>query len=181
MDVVELRTERLSLRAWRLADAERFAAINADPEVMEHFQSVMTRQESDRMLDRLTRSMERDGWGLWAVELRADGRLLGFTGLQRPAFEAHFTPAVEVGWRLARDSWGHGYATEAAQAAIAFAFDELALDELVSFTTEGNVRSRAVMERLGMQRDLADDFDHPALPAGDPLLRHVLYRARRRL
>ena len=119
--------------------------------------------------------LERQGWGLWAPEHRATGRFLGFTGLARPTFKAPFTPAVEIGWRLSRTAWGHGFATEAARAAAAFAFDELGLEELVSFTAEPNARSRAVMRRLGMRHDPADDFDHPNVPKGD-LRRHVLYR-----
>ena len=161
------------------ADREPFAAMNADPEVMEHFPAPLTRDESDALVDRIEAGFDEQGWGLWALEERESGAFLGFTGLNRPGFDAHFTPAVEIGWRLARPAWGRGYASEAARAAAAFAFETLALDELVSFTAVANVRSQRVMQRIGMTRDPADDFDHPALPAGHPLRRHVLYRLAR--
>jgi ribosomal-protein-alanine N-acetyltransferase len=150
--------------------------MNADPEVMRYFPSVLTRSESDERVEPIVQSFEQDGFGLWAVEERSSRRFLGFTGLARPSFDAHFTPAVEIGWRLAREAWGRGFASEAARAAAAFAFDELGLAELVSFTAEQNARSCAVMRRLGMRHDVADDFDHPDLPEGHPLRRHVLYR-----
>jgi len=175
--VTELRTARLLLRSWRDDDLEPFAALNADPDVMRWFPSTMTREQSDALVERQRALHEERGWGLWAVE--SPEGFAGFVGLNEPRFEAHFTPAVEVGWRLARHAWGKGYATEAARAAVAFGFDELGLDEIVSFTTVGNERSRRVMERLGMTRDPADDFDHPLLPPGHPLERHVLYRLRR--
>ena len=177
--MTELRTERLLLRRWREEDRAPFAALNSDPEVMRWFPAPLSRRESDALADRIQADLERDGWGLWALEQRWSGRFLGFTGLARPGFEAHFTPAVEIGWRLARSAWGSGFATEAARAATAFAFEALALDEVVAFTAEGNAPSRAVMRRLGMSHDAADDFDHPALPPSDPLRRHVLYRAAR--
>ncbi len=175
----ELRTERLALRQWRPADRAPFAALNADPEVMRYFPAILTREASDALVDLVEEHIEREGWGLWALEVRVTGVFAGFTGLARPRFDAHFMPAVEVGWRLARAAWGHGYATEAARAAVAFGFDALELSEIVSFTAAGNRRSRAVMERLGMTHDPADDFDHPALPEGHPLRRHVLYRLTR--
>ena len=171
-----LTTGRLLLRGWRDEDRPPFARLNADPQVMEHFPAPLGRSESDAFVDRMIAAFDRDGFGLWAVERRSDGAFLGFTGLSAPTFEAHFTPCVEVGWRFAREAWGHGFATEAARAALGFGFDELGLDEIVSFTTPGNRRSTAVMERLGMTRDPADDFDHPRLAAGHPLRRHVLYR-----
>ena len=179
MTVPEISTDRLLLRGWRESDLEPFAALNADPEVMEHFPSTLSRDASDRLVQTIEHGWDQDGFGLWAIEVVADGRLIGFTGLSRPSFDAHFMPAVEVGWRLARDAWGHGYATEAAQAAVAFGFERLGLAEIVSFTVSANVRSRAVMERLGMRRDPADDFEHPKLPEGHPLRRHVLYRLAR--
>ena len=169
-------TERLLLRRWKDEDRAPFAALNADPAVMEHFPARLTRAESDAFVDRIEQQLEDRGWGLWALEERSSGRFLGFTGLNVPGFQAHFTPAVEIGWRLARDAWGFGYAGEAARAAAAVAFDEVGLDEIVSFTATSNVRSMRVMERIGMTRDPADDFDHPALPEGSPLRRHVLYR-----
>jgi len=173
---VEPVTERLLLRRWKDEDRAPFAALNADPIVMAHFPARLTRAESDAFVDRITQQLEDRGWGLWALEERSSGRFLGFTGLNVPGFQAHFTPAVEIGWRLARDAWGFGYATEAARAAVAVGFDEVGLDEIVSFTATSNVRSMRVMERIGMTHDPADDFDHPALAEGSPLRRHVLYR-----
>ena len=170
--MTELRTERLLLRQWRDDDREPFAALNADPEVMRYFPRTQTRAESDALVDAQRALIEERGWGLWAVD--APDGFIGFVGLSVP----RFMDAVEVGWRLAQRGWHQGYATEAARAAVAFGFDELGLDEIVSFTAVPNDRSRRVMERLGMTRDPADDFDHPALAPGDPLRRHVLYRLR---
>ena len=175
MHVHELDTERLLLRRWRAEDRGPFAALNADPEVMEHFPAPLTRAESDAFADTVEDRIERQGWGLWALQERATGRFLGFTGLAYPGFDAPFGPTVEIGWRLARDAWGRGFASEAARAATAFAFDELELDEIVAFTAVVNERSRAVMRRLGMHHDRADDFDHP-LVSDERLRRHVLYR-----
>ena len=169
-----IRTERLVLREWREADRDDWAAMNADPEVMEFFPSTLDRAQADASFDRISTVLAERGWGLWAVD--HDGRFLGFTGLSPVRFDAHFTPATEIGWRLSRDAWGHGFATEAASAAMRFAFDELGLDAIVSFTSTGNMRSRAVMERLGMTHDPADDFDNPNVPEGSPLRAHVLYR-----
>jgi RimJ/RimL family protein N-acetyltransferase len=174
--IPELTTRRLLLRGWREGDLERFAAMNADPAVMEHFPATLSRASSDRLVGEIQRGWAEHGFGLWAVERADDRSFIGFVGLSRPSFEAHFTPAVEVGWRLARDAWGHGHATEAARAALRFGFETLGLAEIVSFTVPANLRSRAVMERLGMTRDPSDDFDHPKLPGGHRLRRHVLYR-----
>ena len=176
----ELRTDRLLLRRWRPDDRAPFAALNADPVVMEHFPGVLTREESDDFADRNEAGLEERGYGLWAVEVPDVAPFIGFIGLNPVRFDAHFTPALEVGWRLARDSWGHGYATEGAGAALAFAFDTLAKEEVVSFTTVKNARSRAVMERLGMTRDPTEDFEYPNLPEGHPIRPHVLYRLSRR-
>jgi RimJ/RimL family protein N-acetyltransferase len=176
---VVLRTERLLLRAWRDEDLAPFAALNADPAVREHFPSILSRGESDAAARRIRVEMEREGYGLWAVEIPGGAPFVGFVGLAVPSFQAAFTPCVEIGWRLARDVWGRGLATEGARAAAAFAFEQLGLAELVSMTTPANQRSRRVMEKLGMRRDPADDFDHPLLPPGSPLRRHVLYRLRR--
>ena len=175
----ELRTERLVMRRWRDEDRDPFAELNADPAVMEHFPAVLTRAESDAFVDRIEVAFEQQGFGLWAVEVVGGSPFIGFVGLAVPAFDAHFTPAVEVGWRLAQEHWGHGYATEAARRALVVAFDDLGLDEVVSFTFVGNDRSRQVMERLGMTRDPADDFEHPSLPEGHRIRRHVLYRLAR--
>ncbi|MFC4911979.1 GNAT family N-acetyltransferase [Actinomadura gamaensis] len=171
-----LRSERLVLRRWRDEDRGPWAALNADPEVMKYFPDVMTRAESDAQLDRFDAAIEERGFGFWAVEVAGSGRFIGVTGLSVPRFTAHFTPAVEVGWRLARDAWGHGYASEAARRSLDFAFTELGLPEVVAFTTVDNARSRAVMRRIGMTHDPSDDFDHPYFVEGHPLRRHVLYR-----
>jgi RimJ/RimL family protein N-acetyltransferase len=174
--IPELTTERLVLRGWHAADREAHAAMNADADVMRHFPDVMDAEASDAMFERMVTHWAEHGFGLWAVERLGDGRFLGFTGLTRPSFEAHFTPAVEVGWRFVREAWGNGYATEAATAALRFGFEIVGLDEIVSFTVPANERSWRVMERLGMTRDPADDFDHPRLSEHHPLRRHVLYR-----
>ena len=168
-----LRTERLVLRQWRTSDREPWAALNADPAVMRHFPSTLTRQESDRSAAANEAGVAEHGWGLWAVEVVGGAPFIGSVGLAVPGFEASFTPCVEVGWRIAREHWGRGYAPEAASAAVAFGFDELGLDEIVSFTVVGNTSSRRVMEKLGMAE--ASEFDHPRLP-GHRLERHVLYR-----
>jgi RimJ/RimL family protein N-acetyltransferase len=169
-----IRTERLLLREWREQDRDAWAALNADPEVMRYFPSTHDRARSDDNFDRISSQLAERGWGLWAVDL--DGEFLGFTGLSVPGFDAPFMPAVEIGWRFAAHAWGKGYATEAARAVLAHAFDQLALESLVSMTAVDNAPSRRVMERIGMTHDPADDFDHPSIPEGHPLRRHVLYR-----
>lgn len=174
-----VQTDRLILRRWSDADRAPFATMNADAEVMRYFRDPLDAVASDAFVDRIERGFDELGYGLWALEERDTGEFIGFTGLARKTFAAHFNPAVEVGWRLARPAWGHGYATEAARAALAYEFEVASLDEIVSMTTETNTRSRAVMQRLGMVRNPADDFEHPALPAGHPLRPHVLYRVRR--
>jgi len=172
--IVILATPRLRLRPWRESDFEPFAAMNADPHVMEYFPAPLTREQSDATARRIMDSIKARGWGNWAVEVVGGEPFIGFTGLSVPSFGAHFTPAIEVGWRLSRDAWGKGYATEAARAALAFGFDELGLAEIVSFTARSNLRSAAVMRRLGMRPD--GEFDHPKIEAASPLRRHVLYR-----
>ncbi|MGW0811478.1 GNAT family N-acetyltransferase [Nonomuraea sp. NPDC002799] len=174
-----MRTERLIMRRSREEDREPFAAMNADPEVMEHFPATLTQAESDRLVDRIEQHFEKHGYSWWALEERESGRFIGFTGLILQTFNAPFLPAVEIGWRLARPAWGHGYAIEAARRAVAYAFEEASLDELISITTERNMRSRAVMERLGMTRDPEEDFDHPGVPVESGVARCVLYRLRR--
>ena len=169
-----LETERLLLRGWREEDLEPFSALNADPRVMEHFPATMTRGESDAFVAYIVEHFAEHGFGLWAVEAPGDAPFVGFVGLNVPTFEAHFTPCVEIGWRLDAPFWGKGYASEAALAALAFGFDEAGLDEILSWTTPSNRRSVAVMERLGMRYD--GEFDHPRMPEGHPLRRHVLYR-----
>ena len=177
--MAELRTERLLLRQWRDEDLVPFAELNADPETMRYFPAPPSREESDALGERARRQIEDEGWGLWAVEVAGGASFIGFVGLARPSFEEHFTPAVEVGWRLAREHWGCGYATEAGRAALAYGFEELGLAEIVSFTSRLNRPSWRVMERLGMSHDPADDFDHPRVAVGHPLRPHVLYRLSR--
>jgi RimJ/RimL family protein N-acetyltransferase len=174
--MTELSTDRLLLRQWRESDREPFAAMNADPAVMEHFPSTMTPEQSNDFVDRISPAIDERGWGLWALEVRETGRFIGFTGLSVPSFEAHFTPAVEIGWRLTKEAWGNGYATEAARAALTYGFGSAGLDEIVSFTTTTNLPSQRVMQRIGMTHDEADDFDHPRIDPGHRLRRHVLYR-----
>jgi RimJ/RimL family protein N-acetyltransferase len=171
-----LKTDRLIVRRWQPGDRAPFAALNADPEVMEHFPATLTRAESDVLIDRIEARFDELGFGLWALEIAETGEFIGFTGLSVPRFEAHFIPAVEVGWRLSRSSWGHGYASEAARCALRVAFDDLDLTEVVSFTSTTNLRSQAVMRRIGMTHDPADDFDHPLVEEGHRLQRHVLWR-----
>lgn len=178
-DVPELATRRLLLRGWRESDLPEFAAMNADPEVMAHLGDRLDRAGSDAMLDRVHAHFAAHGFGPWAVEAPGVAAFVGTVGLGVPRFEAHFTPCVEILWRLASQHWGRGYATEAGRAALGFAFGQLGLDEVVAFTVPANRRSRRVMDRLGMTHSPADDFDHPDLPQGDPLCRHVLYRVRR--
>lgn len=173
----ELLTARLRLRRWREEDREPFAAINADERVMELLAGTLTRARSDAFLEEMEAHFDAHGYGLWALELRESGELIGLTGLNTVAFEAHFTPAVEVGWRLAHLFWGHGYASEAAGAALRFGFERAGLEEIVSMTSVPNVRSQAVMRRVGMHRDRGDDFVHP-LARPKYLQRHVLYRLR---
>jgi RimJ/RimL family protein N-acetyltransferase len=174
--IPRLATERLLLREWRDADREPFAAMNMDPRVMEHFPATLTRSESDGLVDRIVGHWRVERCGLWAVERTEDGVFLGFTGLTARDRSTGMPPFVEVGWRFAVEAWGHGYATEAAWAAVGWGFDVLGLDQIASWTTVGNVRSQAVMRRIGMTHDPADDFDHPRLAAGHPQRHHVLYR-----
>jgi ribosomal-protein-alanine N-acetyltransferase len=177
--IPEVRTDRLVLRDWQPGDDAPFAALNDDPEVMEFLPGRLDRVASDALAARFAANWGRDGFGLWAVEVPGVAPFVGFIGLNPAVFPAAFTPAVEVGWRLARRAWGHGYATEGARAALAFGFDTVGLGEIVSFTTRANRRSRQVMERLAMTRDPGDDFDHPSLAPDDPLRPHVLYRLTR--
>lgn len=175
--MTDLTTDRLLLRNWRDSDRAPFAALNADPAVMEHFPAPQTREQSDALIDRNLPLIEERGWGLWALEVRETGEFIGFTGLSVPSFDAHFMPAVEIGWRLVKDAWGNGYASEAARAALEHGFGPAGLDEIVSFTAIPNVPSQRVMQRIGMVQD--GEFDHPRLPDGHRLQRHVLYRISR--
>ncbi len=166
----------MTLRGFSAADRRPFAAMNGNPEVMRYMSRSLDRSASDLFLARILEHWEVDGFGLWAMERRDDGAFLGFAGLSAPAFRAPFTPAIEVGWRLGREAWGHGYATEAGAAALDFGFELLGRDEIVSYTAVGNERSRHVMERLGMTHDPADDFEYPLVALDHPVRRQVLYR-----
>jgi RimJ/RimL family protein N-acetyltransferase len=172
----EIRTDRLRLRRWLPDDRAPFAALNADPRVVEFLPGALSREQSDALADRIEAHFERHGFGLWAVEIPGINHFAGFIGLSIPSFEAPFTPCVEIGWRLDPEHWNRGYATEGARTVLEFGFRSLQLDEIVSFTVPANRRSRRVMEKIGMIHSPADDFDHPALPEGHPLRRHVLYR-----
>jgi RimJ/RimL family protein N-acetyltransferase len=174
-----LETERIILRQWRDTDRQPFRELNADSRVMEFMPGLLAPEASDEMMDRIQQSFQIHGFGLFAAELRMDQSFLGFTGLSVPGFDAPFMPAVEIGWRIAARHWGSGLATEAAQEVLRFAFESTGLDSVVSFTVPGNIRSLRVMEKLGMTHDPADDFDHPRLPMGHALRRHVLYRLHR--
>jgi RimJ/RimL family protein N-acetyltransferase len=175
-----LETERLVLRHWRESDLEPFAELNADPVVMEHFVSTQTRTQSDTTAARIQGHFDEHGFGLFAVEVRGGLPFIGFVGLMVPQFDAPFVPCVEIGWRLALQAHGHGYATEAARAVLKFGFTEVGLAEILSFTTPANRASRNVMEKLGMSHDPADDFDHPGVPPGSPVRPHVVYRLARK-
>jgi ribosomal-protein-alanine N-acetyltransferase len=171
-----LTTERLILRRWKDSDREPFAEINADPRVMEFFPGCLTREESDRLMDDIESHFDNRGFGLFATELKDGGNLIGFIGLHVASFQAHFTPCVEIGWRIATPYWGKGLATEGSREVIRFAFERMRLESLVSFTVPENIASRRLMEKLGMTHDPAEDFDHPKLPPGHRLRRQVLYR-----
>ena len=173
-----IETERLLLRRWNEEDREPFYRVNSDPRAMEFMPECLTRAESDLLFERINEHFRKHGFGLFAAELREKGLFIGYVGLAVPSFQAHFTPCVEIGWRLATDHWGRGLATEGARAVAKYAFAELELDELVSFTVPANIRSRRVMEKIGMTHNAADDFDHPNLPEGHPLRRHALCRLR---
>jgi RimJ/RimL family protein N-acetyltransferase len=171
-----LTTVRLRLRRWHADDLQPFAALNADPRVREFFPSLQTYEESAASMEHIADHFRKHGFGLWAVEVIGGAPFIGFIGLAVPSFDAPFMPCVELGYRLAFDHWGRGYATEGSRAALEFGFTVANLREIVAMTAAANVRSRRVMEHLGMRRDRDDDFDHPNIVAGHPLRRHVLYR-----
>jgi RimJ/RimL family protein N-acetyltransferase len=171
---VDIATPRLWLRRWRAEDLEPFAAMNADIEVMEYFPSTLSREETAASVGRVEKHFERHGFCFWAAEVPGRAPFIGFIGLAVPAFEAAFTPCIEIGWRLARPWWGQGLATEGARAVLAYGFERLGLAEIVAFTVPGNARSRRVMENAGMR--YSEDFDHPGIESGHPFRRHVLYR-----
>jgi ribosomal-protein-alanine N-acetyltransferase len=176
-----LETDRLILRPWRDDDLAPFAEMNADPQVMEHFPAPLDREQSDRFVQRIRSHFAQRDYGLYALEHKNGPPFLGFVGLTVVDFEAEFAPGVEIGWRLSRASWGQGLASEAASECLRFAFEELRLPEVVSFTSPSNLRSQAVMQRIGMTHDTDGDFEHPRVAPGHPLRRHVLFRKRRPL
>lgn len=171
-----LTTARLLLRRWRDSDRQPFSDLNADRRVMEFMPGVLQREASDELVDRVERHFERHNFGLFAAELRETQTFIGFVGLAVPSFDAPFMPSVEIGWRLAAEHWGKGLATEGAREVLRYAFETVGLNEIVSFTVPANRRSRRVMEKIGMTHNPADDFEHPRLPPGHALRRHVLYR-----
>ena len=174
-NIIEIETPRLRLRQWHHSDREPFAAMNTDGRVMQYFPAPLSREASDAMVERCQRLIEQRGWGLWAVERKDAQCFIGFVGLHIPVPELPCSPCVEVGWRLAHEHWGQGFASEAAAEALSFGFESLMLPEIVSFTTPHNHRSVAVMQRLGMVRD-PQTFEHPSVPPGSDLREHCLYR-----
>ena len=175
---LELRSPRTLLRAWKDSDLPAWVAMNADPAVRRYFPALHTKEQALAEAARIRANMAQRGWGAWALQIPGELEFAGFVGLHVPAFEAPFIPAVEIGWRLRREAWGRGWASEAAASAAAFGFNVLGLQELVSYTVPHNEPSRRVMQRIGMSHDVADDFDHPGLDSGHPMRRHVLYRLR---
>ncbi|NGX60472.1 MAG: hypothetical protein KR126chlam3_01646 [Chlamydiae bacterium] len=171
-----LKTKRLLLRHWKEDDLLPFAAINADERVMEFFPAPLSRKESDDLARRIQKELQEKDYGLWAVETLENKQFIGFAGLHYHDFPAHFTPCIELGWRLAYEAWRKGYGTEASLEILHYAFHILNLSEIVSFTSEKNFRSRKLMEKLGMTSDPKDSFEHPKLPEKHPLRKHVLYR-----
>lgn len=174
-----IATDRLVLRRWHDGDRAPFAAMGQDAEVMRYFPSLLTAAQSDALVDRIEASIDAKGYGLWALERRSDHVFIGFTGLADIGFASPIEGDVEIGWRLRRDAWGHGYATEAAHAALAWGLANLGCARIVSMTATTNHPSQAVMARIGMVRRPELDFDHPRLPDGSPLKRHVVWVAER--
>jgi RimJ/RimL family protein N-acetyltransferase len=178
-EITKLKTPRLTLRGWRDSDLAPFSDLNADPRVMEYLPATLSRPDSDAFAKRISGHFSEHGFGLWAVEVRELREFIGFVGISIPRFDAHFTPCVEIGWRLAHPYWGEGYATEAAREALRYAFLERELDQIVSFTVPENQRSQRVMRKLEFSNLESEDFDHPGMPEGHRLRRHVLYRLSR--
>ena len=173
--IVELETERLKLRQWKERDLPLFAEINADPDVMEYYPSALNEAESNSMANKLKQLISERSWGFWAVETKKEKQFIGFVGLHKPAYDLPVTPCVEVGWRLEKEYWGKGYATEAARESLRFAFEELKLNEVYSFASVSNKRSWSVMKRLNMV-NTGYNFEHPIIPKNHPLREHVLYK-----
>ena len=174
-----LKTKRLILRPWKKEDLELLSRLNTDPHTMEFLFTPLTREESSARLEIYTKHIQDHGWGLWAVSVPNVSDFIGWIGLWPIGFDAHFTPAIEVGWRLLPEFWGQGYATEGAEASLRYGFDILRLGQIVSITVPANIRSKRVIEKLGMHTDSKDDFDHPKLPEDHKLRRHVLYRLKK--
>lgn len=174
-EAIVLETERLKLRQWIRKDYKGFASINSDPDVMEYYPNILSEDESNLLAKKIKSLIDKRGWGFWATELKSESRFIGFVGLHKPEVELPFNPCVEIGWRLSKEYWGSGYATEAAQAVLTFAFEVLGLKEIVSFTSLENKRSQAVMHRINMV-NTGHNFEHPSIPAGNPLKEHVLYK-----
>lgn len=169
-----LSTDRLCLRRWTAADLPPFSKMNQDPAVMQFFPRLLSPTDSAAMVQRINAFFDQTGYGLYAVDIKATGEFIGYTGFANPSFQSFFTPCVEIGWRLKKDAWGQGYATEAARACLQYGFDSLRLEEVYSFTAVINQRSERVMQRIGMVK--TGEFDHPNLETGHALRRHVLYR-----
>jgi 3-dehydroquinate dehydratase/shikimate dehydrogenase len=176
MPAPSLFTKRLILRHWRQEDLPPFAKMNADHRVMEFFPSTLSEEESNALANRIQKELQEKPYGLWAVEVKNIAPFIGFVGLHYQDFPAPFTPCIEIGWRLAFEHWRKGYAFEASTAVIQYTFETLALEEIVSFTSVKNERSRGLMEKLGMKHDPQDDFEHPKVSENHPLRPHVLYR-----
>lgn len=174
-EIIEPKTERLQLRQWRKQDFSAFAELNAHPEVMEFYPKTLNEDESNDMAQRFEALLTYRGWGFWVVENLEDNKFMGFVGLHEPTYDLPVTPCVEIGWRLVREYWGQGYATEAAKASLGVAFEKLDLPEVYSFTSVLNKKSQAVMERLGMI-DMERNFEHPMIPEGSSLREHVLFK-----
>ena len=178
LDPVKIKTKRLLLRQWREEDKSIFASINSDPEVMEYYPKVLNTTESNEMAHKLETLISQKGWGFWAVEKIKNKQFIGFVGLHEPTYDLPVTPCVEIGWRIGKKHWGHGYATEAATAALDFAFNSLDLEQVYSFTSVTNKRSWSVMKRLGMV-NTNQNFNHPLITEDSPLKEHYLYRITR--
>lgn len=176
---MQLETERLILRRWQDSDLAPFAAITSDREVRRYYPNVLTKEETISLIERIESNFQKEGFGLWALELKSSGEFIGYTGLHRPTIKAHFMPCIEIGWQISAKHWGQGYAPEAASKTLEDGFDRIGLEEIVSFTSVANSKSIRVMEKLGMHRNPKDDYLHPFLPEGHPLKPHVLFRLKK--
>jgi RimJ/RimL family protein N-acetyltransferase len=179
MNYVRLETDRLLMREWQEGDLKPFAEMGQDPDVMRYFPKQMSQEDAEQFITKSNLFLQHKGFTLWATTVKESGQFAGFVGLAEPSYQTHFTPCVEIGWRLSKKFWGQGFATEAARRVLKYAFEDLNLPEIVSFTTVLNTPSMKVMERIGMIRDTGGDFDHPKIPVDHPLCRHVLYRIKK--